>query len=390
MKIINFVVKLNKSLEIPNMKLNLYSLLVMFLLITLASCNTVIKTIKLKEYPQLDNNHEIQVFEEGQKVPVNTVTVGRVKIIDSGFTVNCSYPVVIGQAVSEARKMGGDAIQIIDHKYPSIWGSTCHQILADVLKIEDTVVSVDSVGLTEDSVDNNSVLPQEQVSVETLKVKYKPLRLSFDLGWGYQLAAISKTGNSVVDSYYRRLKSGLDIGASASYFWHQQYGAGMYMHVFGSSPSMNIDEYTLLNLLGTSTAGSTSQYHSFSEDYRVLFVGPGFTLRNFTASKKGNMYSSVAFGYLSLHDDIWVNGVKAGEMYGSRVGLLAEVGYEHFLSETTALHISMSALSGVLSSYTIELGGDKTRVDIEDPKYYIGLGRLNITAGLSFNLGKSK
>lgn len=370
------------------MKLNLISLsLCIICALLLVSCSTQIQVLKVKDFPPVEANKEVRVFEEGETIPVNTETIGKVKIGDSGFSVNCSYPVVIEQARNEARKMGGDALRIVVHKYPSIWGSSCHQILADVLKISDDTVVVSSAPIYSDTIKNNAVQPGVVAPVQSFNVKYRPFRLAFTLGWGYQLAKTVETGNDEMDDFSRRLRSGMDLSASAAYYWSQQYGAGFNVRLFCTSASTKLAG----NYQTGYDNGLTLPQYTLREGYEVLFLAPTFNMRNFTLSNKGNTFSSLAIGYLTLHDEVSIDGVKSAVMYGGNIGFLAELGYEHSLSETTSLNFSLSALSGVLSSYTAEIAaGQKVKVKIEDSKEYIGLGRINISAGLSFNLGKVK
>ena len=44
---------------------------------------------------------------------------------------------VLNMAKLEARKAGGDAIKIIKHRPPSLFGSSCHRITAKILRIGD-------------------------------------------------------------------------------------------------------------------------------------------------------------------------------------------------------------------------------------------------------------
>jgi hypothetical protein len=116
---------------------NQISLLLLMGLIGLGSCNPSISTKLKKSYPPLDYRQEVVVFELNEADPVNAEQLGVVKIGDSGFSTNCDYTMVLEKAKLEARKAGGNAIKIVEHKQPSGMGSSCHRITAKILKVEE-------------------------------------------------------------------------------------------------------------------------------------------------------------------------------------------------------------------------------------------------------------
>jgi hypothetical protein len=115
------------------------------MLLILNACSPKISTSINKNYAVLDYREDVRVFGVEETGPDDAELLGTVKIGDSGFSTNCGLDVVIDKAKTEARKIGGNAIKITKHTPPSIWGSSCHQITADILKvykIEDYTVPV--------------------------------------------------------------------------------------------------------------------------------------------------------------------------------------------------------------------------------------------------------
>lgn len=102
-----------------------------------SSCNLKITTELAKTYPTLDYREDVLVLGLGEQEPENAEFLGEVKIGDSGLTTKCDYNLIIDYAKLEARKIGGNAIQITKHIPPSDFGSTCHSITANILKITD-------------------------------------------------------------------------------------------------------------------------------------------------------------------------------------------------------------------------------------------------------------
>ncbi len=105
----------------------------------LSSCAPKTTTSITKKYPPLDYREEVLVFGLQDDTPEDAELLGIVKIGDSGFSTNCDYDVVLNEAKMEARKTGGNAIKIIEHKPPSFMGSSCHRITVNVLRIANPV-----------------------------------------------------------------------------------------------------------------------------------------------------------------------------------------------------------------------------------------------------------
>ncbi|MFV0268377.1 MAG: hypothetical protein ACK5HT_14715 [Draconibacterium sp.] len=114
----------------------LSGLVLLVTVIAISACSPKVSTNLSKSYTPLDYEQEVKVFALDEITPDNSEVIGQVKIGDSGFTTNCSYEVVIDKAKLEARKAGGNAIKIIDYKTPSVMGSSCHRIIADILNVD--------------------------------------------------------------------------------------------------------------------------------------------------------------------------------------------------------------------------------------------------------------
>ena len=114
-----------------------YGLIMITALILLSSCSPKISTNLSKTYTPLDYKQEIVTIGLSESEPDNLEVLGQVKIGDTGFSTKCGYDIMINKAKLEARKAGGNAIKIIEHKPPSAFGSSCHRITAKILKIED-------------------------------------------------------------------------------------------------------------------------------------------------------------------------------------------------------------------------------------------------------------
>jgi hypothetical protein len=105
-------------------------------LLVFVSCSPKITTSISKTYATLNYEEEVRVLSISDSEPDNSELLGTVKIGDSGFTVDCNLTMVIDKAKIEARKVGGNAIKITKHSPPNFWGSSCHRITANILKVD--------------------------------------------------------------------------------------------------------------------------------------------------------------------------------------------------------------------------------------------------------------
>lgn len=110
---------------------------IIFLLFTLvlSACSTSKQTSVLNYATPLPAGTHVEIIGLGQQVPDGAKLLGSISVGDSGFTTQCSYQEVVRDAINMARNMGGNVLQITEHKEPDIWTS-CHRIKADVYYIE--------------------------------------------------------------------------------------------------------------------------------------------------------------------------------------------------------------------------------------------------------------
>lgn len=105
-------------------------------ILCICSCSTRVLTRMETTLPAIDSQDEIRVFGLNSTIPMNSETLGFVKVGDTGFTINCGYFLVLEKVKEEARKVGGNAIKIIKHTPPGF--STCHTITARILRIDNS------------------------------------------------------------------------------------------------------------------------------------------------------------------------------------------------------------------------------------------------------------
>ncbi|MDR1172677.1 MAG: DUF2846 domain-containing protein [Bacteroidales bacterium] len=106
------------------------------ILLMLNACSPKISTSINRSYAVLDYREDVMVFGVEEVEPDDAERLGTVKVGDTGFSTDCGLDVVIDKAKMEARKIGGNAIKITKHIPPSMWGSSCHRITANILKVD--------------------------------------------------------------------------------------------------------------------------------------------------------------------------------------------------------------------------------------------------------------
>jgi hypothetical protein len=167
----------------------------LLLLIFVYSCNPRVSTRLTKSLPPLDYKQEVLVIALNQIEPENAEILGTVEIGETGFTTKCSFEIVVDKAKLEARKAGGNAIKIIDHRLPSALSSTCHRITARILYVEN--------------IENYS--PEEEKEDVLLDVDYAILNIYRYGGVGAFVSYDLYLGDSVICRVKNNFKTTLHI-----------------------------------------------------------------------------------------------------------------------------------------------------------------------------------
>jgi len=105
-------------------------------ILVIASCAPKVSSVITKNYGPLDYTEDVLVFGLETFVPDGAEDMGTIKVGDSGFTTDCDWNIVLEKAKTEARKVGGNAIKITEHRTPDFM-SSCHRITATVLRISN-------------------------------------------------------------------------------------------------------------------------------------------------------------------------------------------------------------------------------------------------------------
>lgn len=108
-------------------------------LLCLSSCSPRIMVDVMKSYPKTVSD-SVHVFELGQVVPNAAEVIGRVAVVDNGFSTNCQYGEVLKLAKEKTAEVGGNGLMLTWHKMPSLINGSCHQIEGKMLHLTDMAI----------------------------------------------------------------------------------------------------------------------------------------------------------------------------------------------------------------------------------------------------------
>lgn len=117
------------------------SFLLFVSIIVFSACAPKIRTTLSQKYEPLDYKQEVMVIELADVSPVSAELLGTLKIGDAGMSTKCNYAQVLEKAKEEARKVGGNAVKITEHKTPDFM-SSCHRISAQVLRLDNDQIAL--------------------------------------------------------------------------------------------------------------------------------------------------------------------------------------------------------------------------------------------------------
>jgi hypothetical protein len=224
----------------------------------------------------------------------------------------------------------------------------------------------------------NTLLPQTQVKyhqynyyaapevlpfqIAGYQPEFQHWRLAFNAGWSRRLAPLPDGLTSQQKEYAGKLKNGFNISADAGYFFTEMFGVGLKYDLFKTSNSSSVGE----------------------DNISITFVGPAFAMRFYNRSKTNSWYMDLELGYMGYKDQ----GKKLGNpvtFKGSTFGAVWNIGYDFAISGNWAAGIQLSFLSGMLTECELTENGVTRKIELEKDEYE-GLGRMNISIGLRYNL----
>jgi hypothetical protein len=349
-----------------------FRLLWLVILPIISSCTTSINTQVSKSYPPLDPAEQVYVFDIPDDVPETVEILGKVKIGEGGMTIHCGWEEVIAQASAEARKAGGNALKITEHRLPDFI-SSCHRITALILKVDSIEPPPAEMQPVHDSLRSAvESSPGIQTNLVKVKKKFPHFRLSFDAGYCYRTARVPDNLDVAFEKYMKKLKSGWTIGGDAGYYFSEGFGIGIkgnYSHF--SNQMSDVIVYTTTDTLTGMMADRIG----------ITYVGPELMMRFYNAKRTNAFIMNLGIGYLGYVNDATL--ISDFSITGGTVGIAYDLGYDIRLTNELMIGLQASILLGTLTSVMVDDGNTKQTIDLgQDNKE--SLARINLTIGLRF------
>ena len=332
------------------------------------SCNPKISTSVLNQMPALEENAEILVTKNKEEIPSQHEVIGSVKIRDTGFTTNCSYPVVIDAAKSEARKIGGNTLFITNHQTPNLM-SSCHQINANII----SATLEPNEGLVELGELQSTTQPRTETPIDSTPSLNKKWRLAFQGGFSFRTAKVIDNVSSDYKSYLQKLKKGFHLGGDINYFPNgNDFGFGVKYNFFSSQNAGDFyfedDNFNLVNI-------------SIEDNITINYVGPSFLLRYPSSRNLNSGYLGVSLGYLSYQDR--AQYFDEFTIKGQTLGAAFDFGYDIATSDEMAIGFQISIVGGVLHKIKIERDSGTEVIELDDNSKE-SLSRIDLSIGIRF------
>lgn len=234
-----------------------------------------------------------------------------------------------------------------------------------------TLLPLNQVKSYQEGFYQEAVIPVERV---VFSEQYNHWRIALSGGWSYQTARIDEDISSDLRDYAEKLKTGGHFNAGITYYYSEAVGFGLEYSVFKTSNMVD-------NVTVTYPGGET-RYGTLSDNISITYVGPSYYTRLLHAQKKNALLVGISLGYMEYRNKGYV--IDEYAMSGGTLGYMLDVGYDIGLSKNLALGFNLALYSGFVSSLEQTVGASTQTITLEGENR-IGLGRLDLSAGLRFN-----
>lgn len=86
------------------------------MVLSLTGCAPRVLTEVTMNYPAR-SVEEVRVYDVGDTVPNSAVAIGKVAVLDRGFTTNCGYDRMLGLAKERTAENGGNGLLLTEHMF---------------------------------------------------------------------------------------------------------------------------------------------------------------------------------------------------------------------------------------------------------------------------------
>ncbi|WP_295940521.1 porin family protein [uncultured Alistipes sp.] len=314
-------------------------------------CSPQIATNIQKSYPARIEGSTVLVYDITDTLPASAELLGDIRIKDTGFSTECNYDQVMNLAKERTNRIGGNGLHLTSHKKPTAFGSSCHQIEANMLLIPDSVYTASYFDNIASQSDNQyagsyTVKTPKSETVSSGTVYKTPHNtLIVNAGYAFITSKMEAVAGSAND-----LKQGLDI--NAAYQWTAKSGLGVGLRYSGYFASTDVGYGTKLKL-------------------GLHYIAPEFVISQ-RVGRRWIFRESVGIGYARYTES--VSSLSAGI---NGFGFHVDLGFEYRLSQVVGIGASIGAYSMRFNS-----ADDIMQQYNRDEK--AGISRISLNGGLRF------
>ncbi len=336
----------------------------------LYSCAPTISTTSLQNYNQLNPQDDVTVYQMGDNLPQDLKIIGRTEIGDSGFTVNCGLDIIIEKAKTEARKIGANALVITKHILPSIWGSSCHRINADLAK---TGVQTNEIqnDIKTDTIPKNVVAVSNESKNLKSPSNNNKLFLTLNYGFSFRTAGVEDGTPALEKSFQKELGSGNSFQIKTGFKSSRNSYYGLVYSRHSSINSLNNIIFTEPNGfegIGSTTQTNTINYFGLASGWIVDFF-----------PRKDTFVFDLSLGYINYSEER--KFFNTYEAKGGALGISTDISYYFGLSKNFKIGPTFSFSGGALKKYTLESdNGFRQKIEFEE-NTFLSLYRIDLMIG---------
>jgi hypothetical protein len=261
----------------------------------LAACSPRVITEVTMNYPARSVD-EVRVYDVGDTVPNSAVTIGKVAVLDRGFTTNCGYDRMLGLAKERTAENGGNGLLLTEHKKPGFWGSSCHQLMGMMFLMSDSIVDANKPNAVMDDATRYTEKVEQDITDRAIYAN--SIRLS--AGYGSITSDVET---------FRGVKHprGLEVTLDYEHCWSSGWGIGANTAMFFSSYSEASD--------------------GINGNLSLFYIGPS-VVAAFKFHKHWGMGTNLGLGYAYV-DDVFFQQ--------SGIGFMGKIRAEYFLNDNWGL-----------------------------------------------------
>lgn len=256
----------------------------------LASCTTMrVATNVLKQYPVTAATEEVIVYENGAAAPAEAEVLGEVTVYDDRMAKTEPWDTTLFRAKEAVSEVGGNALYIMEHIYPSFNGSSNHQLYGKMLFAPAGSVAVTDNPFTETY---NQYVAQKEAA-EQMRLHGSSIYAT--VGYGRLLSAYEFGDVQVVGG---DIKNGIEAEAGYEYIFKSGLGLGVMGSMFMSGADVRPDPfyYGHMSLNIKSIMGTVSYLLSSDKWTMGTYFGFGYMVAT-------NKYTSLETSGPSVSED---------------------------------------------------------------------------------------